>query len=237
MCHYLDSVSVGQYGGLGVYRPVPGQSPTPAMTAEAFAMRNLLGYPFSPQAEVEAKALILKNLPGRSEENWYYWYYASLAMFPYQDQDWQVWNNAMKNHLTQSQITSGPDAGSWDTRCIWSGYGGRIYSTAIACLSLEVYYRYLPMYRSNLANSVSQWDPLGPLRDRPLRPSDRIDRFVRKRDWSWEEMKVGPAGFEPATKGLCLPLRLSSPLSGLWSGPYLHFTCLPSGLYTFSNHF
>lgn len=44
---------------------------------------------------------------------------------------------------------------------------------------------------------------------------------------------VGPAGLEPATKGLCVPLRLSPPLSGSWSGPYLHFTCLPSGLYTF----
>ncbi len=45
--------------------------------------------------------------------------------------------------------------------------------------------------------------------------------------------QIGPAGFEPATKGLCLPLQFSLPLSSLWSGPYLHFTCLPSGLYTF----
>ncbi len=44
---------------------------------------------------------------------------------------------------------------------------------------------------------------------------------------------LGPAGLEPATKGLCLPLRLSPPLSGSWSGPYLRFTRLPSGLYTF----
>ena len=48
-----------------------------------------------------------------------------------------------------------------------------------------------------------------------------------------EKRKLGPAGFEPATKGLCVPLRLSPPLSSLWAGPSLHFTCLPSGLYTF----
>jgi len=33
---------------------------------------------------------------------------------------------------------------------------------------------------------------------------------------------MGPAGFEPATNRLCIPLRLSSPLSGLWAGLSLH---------------
>jgi len=36
---------------------------------------------------------------------------------------------------------------------------------------------------------------------------------------------LGPAGFEPATKGLCFPLRLSPPFSGSWSGPSLHAAC------------
>ena len=44
---------------------------------------------------------------------------------------------------------------------------------------------------------------------------------------------VGPVGLEPTTKGLCLPLRLSPPLSGLWSGLYLPVTGWPSSLYTF----
>jgi hypothetical protein len=44
---------------------------------------------------------------------------------------------------------------------------------------------------------------------------------------------VGPQGLEPWTKGLCLPLRLSPPLSGLWSGLYLPVTGWPSSLYTF----
>jgi hypothetical protein len=29
---------------------------------------------------------------------------------------------------------------------------------------------------------------------------------------------MGPAGFEPATKRLCIPLQLSLPLVGLWAG-------------------
>ena len=45
--------------------------------------------------------------------------------------------------------------------------------------------------------------------------------------------KVGPLGLEPRTKGLCLPLRLSPPLSSSWSGLYLRVTRLPSSLYAF----
>jgi hypothetical protein len=37
-----------------------------------------------------------------------------------------------------------------------------------------------------------------------------------------ELKKVGPAGFEPATKRLCIPPQLSLPLSGLWAGLSLH---------------
>ena len=37
-------------------------------------------------------------------------------------------------------------AGTWDTDTVWGGYGGRVYTTALATLCLEVYYRYLPMY-------------------------------------------------------------------------------------------
>lgn len=33
---------------------------------------------------------------------------------------------------------------------------------------------------------------------------------------------VGPPGFEPRTNRLCIPLRLSPPLSSLWAGLSLH---------------
>ncbi len=46
-------------------------------------------------------------------------------------------------------------------------------------------------------------------------------------------IKVGPEGLEPPTKGLCLPPRLSPPLSGSWSGLSLLFTSSPYSLYTF----
>lgn len=46
-------------------------------------------------------------------------------------------------------------------------------------------------------------------------------------------IKIGPEGLEPPTKGLCLPPRLSPPLSGSWSGLSLLFTSSPYSLYTF----
>jgi hypothetical protein len=49
---------------------------------------------------------------------------------------------------------------------------------------------------------------------------------------------MGPVGFEPTTKRLCIPPQLSLPLSGLWAGLSLHPGVLlprglPSSLYTF----
>jgi hypothetical protein len=34
--------------------------------------------------------------------------------------------------------------GAWGSDTTWGGYGGRVYTTALAALCLETYYRYLP---------------------------------------------------------------------------------------------
>jgi Squalene-hopene cyclase C-terminal domain len=149
LAKFLDSVAAGRAGGLAVYRPTPGQRPTNAMTAEALAMRHLLNHALSSEGQQEANQMLLQQLPGRSEENLYYWYYATLALFQQQDDTWRIWNEAIKSHLISTQVVSGPATGSWDPRCIWAGYGGRLYSTTMSCLCLEVYYRYLPIYQTN----------------------------------------------------------------------------------------
>ncbi len=171
---FLDSVSTGRSGGLAVYRnvaigaPASAAAATPSMTAEAMAMRCMLDIPLTSSAAAEARGMILSHLPGSSEENLYYWYYAALSMFQLRSMDaghpgsaqaeraWGVWNEAMKRQLCGTQIVNGPDAGSWNPTCVWGSYGGRVYSTALACMCLEVYYRYLPIYEqsgSNLATS------------------------------------------------------------------------------------
>jgi len=61
---------------------------------------------------------------------------------------WKQWNASLRDMLIQNQIKSNDPAtdGSWEP--ILDGKeGGRAYSTAMGCLCLEVYYRYLPMYK------------------------------------------------------------------------------------------
>jgi hypothetical protein len=45
------------------------------------------------------------------------------------------------------QRTDGDFAGSWNPRSPWGDYGGRVFSTAVSTLCLEVYYRFLPLYQ------------------------------------------------------------------------------------------
>ena len=93
--------------------------------------------------------LLLKDKP-RWDGNWtdfYYWYYASLALFQFDAPDgakWKSWNQEMKNALVphQNKVDSGCRRGSWEPVDRWSCEGGRVYATAINALTLEVYYRY-----------------------------------------------------------------------------------------------
>jgi hypothetical protein len=177
MLRFLDSVSTGQDGGLATYRPRLGsfansEQATPSMTAEAMASRLLLGYPIRAGAAYEAQRLLVANPPGRGQDNFYYWYYATLAMYqmkstPSNQMDaaifesaWKTWNDSLKFRLCTTQIAEGPAKGSWNPSCVWGAYGGRVYTTALGCLSLEVYYRYLPIYRMQAADQAWNQDAL-----------------------------------------------------------------------------
>ena len=144
---WLDSVSTQARPGLYAYQP--GQRHSPSMTAEAMFVQQLLGLaPGVPRMRDSADYL-LQHLPRwRGETSSYYWYYATLAMFQHQGQAWEQWNATLTDQLLEHQHTSGALAGSWDPRDNWSKVGGRVYQTALCTLSLEVYYRYLPMYKA-----------------------------------------------------------------------------------------
>jgi hypothetical protein len=116
------------------------------MTAEALFCRQLLGLAVDRAATAEAEQFLLSELPGEGPTNYYYWYYATLALYQTQGESWQRWNAALQTTLLQSQETASGLEGSWPATSVWGGYGGRVYSTALACLCLEVYYRYLPLY-------------------------------------------------------------------------------------------
>ena len=149
---FLQSVRRGNFGGLASYRP---DSPaSTSMTAEALYCRLLLtemfGLTVDEAAANEATQRLVANRPEAKSINLYYWYYASLALHQRQQANpqataaWQAWNDSLSKVLVETQSTSGANAGSWNPNCLWGGYGGRVYSTAMATMCLEVYYRYAP---------------------------------------------------------------------------------------------
>lgn len=144
MLRFLQRARSGANGGLAAYRV--GERPSRTMTAEALACRYFLRVPPARAGVDEATDLIHHELPGQGQVNLYYWYYATLALFHGRDPGWEQWNTALQNQLLGTQRRSGPLEGSWDPDTVWGGYGGRVYSTAMATLCLEVYYRYLPLF-------------------------------------------------------------------------------------------
>lgn len=147
---FLESCSSGVGNGLASYRP--NQGPSTTMTAEALVCRYFLQQDVAATTLLEASRKIATERPTPQHVNLYYWYYGTLAMYHAGGSDWEQWNTELKRTLLTLQNQSGNDAGSWPADGVWGGYGGQVYSTAMATLSLEVYYRYLPIY-SELAKT------------------------------------------------------------------------------------
>lgn len=108
--------------------------------------RLFLGFP--PSDMMGGTELLSENVPTWDKPMFYYWYYATLVMFQASGEHWQVWNEAMKKTLLDNQVNrpGDPDDGSWDPEGSYGKRSGRVFSTALGALCLEVYYRYLPMY-------------------------------------------------------------------------------------------
>jgi len=79
--------------------------------------------------------------------NQYYWYYGSYALFQFGGPDWMKWNEDMQKALVDTQRAGANlcEDGSWDPIGEWGIAGGRVYSTAIGAMTLEVYYRFIRM--------------------------------------------------------------------------------------------
>ena len=120
-----------------------------AMTASGIMTRLLCGD--RPNSEVVAKsAAVCLGQPPRWDPtagsiDMYYWYWGTMAMFQLGGDSWAKWNEALKEAVVKSQHLkgSGARAGSWDPAGPWGIQdGGRVYSTALMTLCLEIYYRY-----------------------------------------------------------------------------------------------
>ena len=63
---------------------------------------------------------------------------------------WDKWNRKVRTVLIETQCKQGCATGSWDpltpVEDHWGALSGRLMMTSLSALTLEVYYRYLPLY-------------------------------------------------------------------------------------------
>jgi len=86
--------------------------------------------------------------PDGEKANMYYNYYATQVMLHWEGPEWRKWNEKMREFLVQTQAAKGHETGSWYFGGPWSDRGGRLYDTALAAMTLEVYYRCQPIYQT-----------------------------------------------------------------------------------------
>lgn len=137
---FLNTVQAedGSYG-------YSSNNPTqPSTTAIGLVCRMLSGMPRSEPRLQAAVARLSAIGPVRG--NMYYNYYATQVMLNYGGDTWTKWNQAMRDQLVSTQIKEGHAAGSWDVSDTHGGVAGRLYMTCLCTMTLEVYYRHLPLY-------------------------------------------------------------------------------------------
>ncbi len=139
---FLDSVQ--DDGGAG-YGYVPGDEQTPTMSSVGLLCRIYLGWRQDHSALHRGVAAL--SARGPHPHSIYYNYYATQVLHHWGGEPWERWNSVMRDQLVRTQISRGPAAGSWSPRGTYSRPGGQIYQTTLSLLTLEVYYRHLPMYR------------------------------------------------------------------------------------------
>jgi hypothetical protein len=141
---WFDKAAGGKHGGLYGYTGPQGNNQ--AMTATGMFCRQLdLVPPSDPRMPEGAQALKMRPMSVNNPA-YYYVYYGTLALYQHQGPVWADWNDRLKETLPRLQNKNGSDAGSWDKGAGHAATGGRVISTTLATLSLEVYYRLLPMY-------------------------------------------------------------------------------------------
>jgi hypothetical protein len=109
--------------------------------------------PLVKAASSHLAALAQQNWCGRGNQkpDYYLWYNCTLGMYLAGGANWDRWNSVVRKQLEQLQVQGLKknqyqdrhcERGSWPPNDMWSDHGGRIYSTALAVLTLEVYYRF-----------------------------------------------------------------------------------------------
>ena len=115
-------------------------------TAVTAFCRQLLGWEKNDLSVRGAVEWLMVSLPRWDKPNFRYWYFGTLAMFLMGRECWKAWDGAARQMLVRHQCKDG----SWDPAGPWSELGGRVYTTALGAMCLQIHSRSVPSWGSAL---------------------------------------------------------------------------------------
>ena len=139
---YLNFVQAENGAKYGYDAPGAG----PATTAVGLLCQMYLGW--TPKNQGLVKGVEFLSATGPQPANIYFDYYATQVLHHWGGEPWTKWNNVMREYLVTTQEKSGSATGSWKPLAGHDDIsGGRHYRTCLSVMTLEVYYRHLPIYQ------------------------------------------------------------------------------------------
>lgn len=136
---FLDRVQVRRGEAYGYQSP----HARPCTSAIGILCRLYTGWP--NEAAID-RGLTALAKGGPDPDAIYLNFYLSQALLQRDHPLWQRWNARNRDQLVSRQAFRGHEAGSWFLADHDTAPGGRLAHTALAVLTLEVYYRMLPIY-------------------------------------------------------------------------------------------
>jgi hypothetical protein len=157
-------------GRFGYTSPTDGNG---GLTGVGVLCMQMLGA--SRETETRKGIMWLQQVTFDWEKPWltspiYYWYYITQAKFQAGGEIWNTWNRQfavqlVKNQKIEKNAIKGPDnrmhdIGWWEPPAEIRGHtDGSVMDTTLCTLQLEVYYRYLPTFRTMEENQIEKSEP------------------------------------------------------------------------------
>jgi len=167
---FLDFAGAGSRKSAYGYQDNAAAAPGTSLTAVGLLSRYYIdGWGPDNAGMAEGVAGLMKRAPGPGAKpalDMYYYYYATQVVHFFEGDEWKTWNEGqkqpdgsrkggMRDWLIELQFKKdGANLGSWEPEAGFIGRScGRLGTTCMCLLTLEVYYRHLPLYkRGNNAN-------------------------------------------------------------------------------------
>jgi hypothetical protein len=133
------------------YANGPGREAEPGLTAAALLAR--LSGEWSPERPdvLAGRDYVMQHLPPVEAAplgDLFLYHFATRVLQQLEGAEFDTWNALVREHLIRNQRTDGELAGSWAPQGMRDAdQGGRLYATALSLLTLQTYYRHLPLFR------------------------------------------------------------------------------------------